>query len=112
MASVVDTPVIEQISSSVTIEWLDNRSLPYVIVKDATRPTIDSLEQVMTPIVLNWSAERRHKVIYDFTDPRVKPTPYSNAVARKLIALRHDFPKTARTGGLTGRTRLAPVNGG
>jgi hypothetical protein len=80
----------QTISPSVTLEWYDDRKIVCATVTDVARTTIDQLERALTPIVTGWP-DPFQRMIYDFSDPRVKPTPYSNARARALEELRPDL---------------------
>ena len=88
---------VQEISPSLSIEWLLNRQIVLVTLKDMSRGTVNLWVDSVSPIMRDWPRSQSFRLIYNAADPRVALTPY----LRTKLAEFNQF-----SGGLEGRVAL------
>lgn len=88
--------------NTVSYGWLSNNRIYYCKLHDVSRESVDELARQSIRVTREWDSAKPRLMLYDFSDERVRLTPYIAARSKDI---------TDVIGGLAGRTAflLAPT---
>ncbi len=79
---------IEQISPSVTREWLFDRQIVVYTLANPRRDTVDAWIDAFRSDIMSWPADRPFFVVHDFSVKGSASTPYARTRAQELVDMR------------------------
>ncbi|MCC7449677.1 MAG: hypothetical protein IT324_19820 [Anaerolineae bacterium] len=87
-SSPTNSPAIEQLSPTLSREWIADGHIVVYTLQDGTRTTIDRWVKAFTADIAAWPEDRPFLVIHDFSARQVTTTPYGREGGDKLVNVR------------------------